>query len=171
MNISNLLCSSGVIAVYDSKPDCTLSNQTKRQIASVLMASEEAINIQIVKVQAQMGTSDCGLFCLAFATSLGAGVNPTEECYIQSDFRVHFFKCLENRKIIPFPTKARKNKVVILHHFTVEVHCTCRQPEYGRMISCDYCLKWFRIKAPKAAWNRRGCIWYCLSCSPQMKLQ
>ncbi len=97
-----------------------------------------------------MCTSDCGLFSLAFATSLCAGVNPAEECYTQSDFRVHLFKCLENRL---FPTKARKNKVVSLHHFTVEVHCTCRQPEYGRMISSDYCLKWFHkdcVKAPKA---------------------
>ncbi len=68
ITISNLLCSSGVVAVCDSKPDCTLSNQTKRQIVSILMTDEEAINIQIVKVQAQMGTSDCGLFSLAFAT-------------------------------------------------------------------------------------------------------
>ncbi len=59
ITISNLLCSSGVVAVYDSKPDCMLSNQTKRQIASILMTNEEAINIQIVKVQTQMGTSEC----------------------------------------------------------------------------------------------------------------
>ncbi len=33
ITISNLLCSSGVVAVYDSKPYCMLSNQTKRKIA------------------------------------------------------------------------------------------------------------------------------------------
>ncbi len=37
-----------------------------------------------------MCTSDCGLFSLAFATSLCAGVNPADEFYTQSDFRVHF---------------------------------------------------------------------------------
>jgi len=160
ITISNILCSSGVVAVYDSKPDCTLSNQTKRQIASILMTDEEVIYIQIVQVQAQMGTSDCGLFSLAFATSLCAGINPAEKCYIQSDFRVHLFKCLENRKITPFPAKTRKNKAVARHYITVEVHCVCRQPEYGAMISCDSCTKWFHkncVKAPKAAWNKRGC--------------
>ncbi len=48
ITISNILCSSGVVAVYDCKPDCTLSNQTKRQIASILMTDEEVIYIQIV---------------------------------------------------------------------------------------------------------------------------
>ena len=170
ITISNM-CSSDVVSVYDSMQSCTLGSQTKRQIASILMTDKESIDVQIVNVQTQKGTSDCGLFSLAFSTSLCAGANPAEENYIQNELRSHLYKCLESRKITPFPTKRSKRKAVVHQHIVMEVHCTCRQPEYGRMISCDCCLKWFHkgcVKAPKAAWSKMSCTWYCMLCSAQL---
>lgn len=113
ITISNIMCSSGTVAVYDSEPNCSLHDQTERQIASIIMTEEESICVEIINVQTQIGGSDCGLFSLAFATSLCAGVNPAEENYVQSKFRSHLFKCLESRKITPFPTKKIKRKASI----------------------------------------------------------
>ena len=169
LNVSSIFCPPGVVSIYDSLPNCALSSQTKRQISSIVMTYEKSIHIQFVDVQAQSGASDCGLFALAFATSLYAGVNPAEENYIQHEFRSHVFKCLENRKIIPFPTTQCKRRAVIRGHASIEVHYTCRQPEYGRMISCDSCFKWFHkdcVTAPKAAWRKKNYIWHCMLCAP-----
>ncbi len=70
------------------------------------MTNEEAINIPIVKVQTQMGTSDCGLFSLAFATSLCAGVNPTEECSIPKvTFVFIYLSVLKTGKLPHFQLK------------------------------------------------------------------
>lgn len=151
-------------------PNCALYSQTKRQIASILMTNEKSIEVQFVDVQIQSGASDCGLFALAFATSLCAGVNPAELNYIQYEFRGHVFKCLENRKISPFPTRERKRTARIRGRSSIKVYCTCRQPEHGRMISCDSCLAWFHkdcVKAPKTAWTKKNCFWHCVLCAPK----
>ena len=86
---------------------------------------------------------------LAFATSLCSGEDPAELNYCQHEFHSHVFKCIEGRKITPFPMRQRKRIARIRGYTTIEVHCTCRQPEYGRMISCDSCLKWFHKEHPK----------------------
>lgn len=170
LTVSNVFCRPGVINIYDSISNCALSSQTKRQIASILMTSEKSIEVHFIDVQIQSGRSDCGLFALAFATSLCAGVNPAELCYIQHEFRSHVFKCLENRKITHFPTRQRKMTIKIRGQTSIEVHCTCRQPEHGRMISCNSCLAWFHkdcVKPPKAAWIKKNSIWQCTLCSPK----
>ena len=53
--------------------------------------------MQIVNVKTQKGASDCGLFSLAFATSLCVGANPAQENYIQNELRSHLYKCLEQK--------------------------------------------------------------------------
>ncbi len=170
ITVSNLFCPPGVINIYDSMPNCELHSSTKRQIASILMTNEKSIEVQFVNMQIQSGASDCGLFALAFATSLCAGVNPAQLKYIQHDFRSHLFKCLENRKIIPFPSRQRKKTARIRGYARIEVHCTCRQPEHGKMLSCNSCLAWFHkdcVKAPTAAWRKNNYIWHCVLCAPK----
>lgn len=120
ITVSNLFCPPGVINIYDSMPNCELHSSTKRQIASILMTNEKSIEVQFVNMQIQSGASDCG----PFATSLCASVNPAQLKYIQHDFRSHLFKCLENRKIIPFPSRQRKKSARIRGYARIEVHCS-----------------------------------------------
>ena len=62
--------------VYDSGGRCTTS-RNKEEIAALLHTSKDTITIQYMNVQHQIGASDCGLFALAFATSLCLAINPT----------------------------------------------------------------------------------------------
>ncbi len=168
LTVSNLSCPPGVIKIYDSMPNCALYSKTKRHIASIVMTKETSIEVQFVDVQIQSGVSDCGLFALAFSTSLCSGDDPAEFNYSQHEFRSHVLKCLECREITPFPARQRKRTARIRGYSTIEVHCTCRQPEHGKMISCDSCLKWFHkecITAPKAAWTMKNYIWHCDICA------
>lgn len=113
LTVSNLFCQPGVVSIYDSMPNCVLYSKTKRHIASILMTSEKSIKVPFIDVQLQSGASDCGLFALAFCTSLCAGINPGEINYVQHDFRSHVFECLERRKVNPFPSRQRKRPVRI----------------------------------------------------------
>ena len=78
LTISNVDCPTGTVNIYDSIPNCALYSDTKSQIAAVLfLIDQKSIKVNFVDVQTQVGAADCGLFALAFATSLCVGQNPT----------------------------------------------------------------------------------------------
>ena len=75
ITISTIGRPPSTVKVYDSLP-MKLSSQTKKLIADLLMTREKSITIMHTSVQWQSGSSDCGLFVLAFATSLCQGFDP-----------------------------------------------------------------------------------------------
>ena len=58
--------------VYDSLNKC-LTTSTELQIASIVNTSQPKISIQFVDVQKQCGSSDCGVYAIAYATALSLG--------------------------------------------------------------------------------------------------
>ena len=52
------------------------------------------IKLEFVDVMEQKGASDCGLFALAFVTSICMGENPTTKGYYQSKMRQHLQSCI-----------------------------------------------------------------------------
>ena len=50
--------------------DGNLPTSTQRLVAELVQCQERAITVQCIDVQWQSGGTDCGLFALAFATSL-----------------------------------------------------------------------------------------------------
>ncbi|KAF0764666.1 Uncharacterized protein FWK35_00015158 [Aphis craccivora] len=59
-------------------------------------------------VQAQSNSYDCGVFAIAYATSLALHQNPTFENYINAEMRPHLFRILESRELMQFPSIPRK---------------------------------------------------------------
>ena len=55
----------------------------------------------------QLGAVDCGLFSIAFAVDLVSGNNPSNIIYDQSQLRDHLLRCLEMRRLSPFPRHRR----------------------------------------------------------------
>jgi Ulp1 family protease len=121
--------------IYDSLPSPDVPFKTQKQIASLFLCSCDKINLIFPDLQKQEGTSDCGLFSLAFATSVCAGQDPSTIHYIQNKFRSHLASCLKQNEITLFPKQKRKRKTIKgLQVKSIKIYCSCRLPEEGKMI-------------------------------------
>ena len=120
--------------------------------------------MNFVDVQTQVGAADCGLFALAFATSLCVGDNSI----ISNVNFVITSNCFQKRAITRFPNRDRLKKAKIHYQTSFKIYCYCRQPEYGKMICCSTCKEWFHkecVKAPAKVWKEKKTDWYCRVCS------
>ena len=88
--------SPSLVHVYDSVYDYTFES-TKMQVASIMKSNESMITFKIHNTQFQKGSSDCGLFLIAYATDLAYGNDPASYRYDQTKLRSHFLECLRER--------------------------------------------------------------------------
>ena len=112
LTISNIGCPTGTINVYDSLPNCYLSSDTKRQIAAILFLTDQRkITVNFVDVQIQSNGSDCGVYALAFTTSLYCGDDPSKINYRSHKFRGAPFQLSRKSRddIIPTAKSAEKS--------------------------------------------------------------
>ena len=152
--------------VYDSLYS-SISMSTKLQIASILASQANQISVVMVNCQRQMGSSDCGLFAVAFATALAQGLKPENFTFIQGDMRKHLYNCLSSGKLSMFPTKPRKCLYKVRRVETIPIYCRCRLPEIQPMIECSKCYQWCHtdcFNVPEAAINDLYVPWYCDAC-------
>ena len=168
ITVSNIGCKPGFVSIYDSIPSCYVPVRTKEQIAAMLFSEYKELTLEYQAVQSGRGSSNCGLFALAFATSLCAGENPVEINYIQHLLCKHLLDCITQQVISPFPRTSRRKKKPSqpLGHSTFKIFCKCRLPEDGHMIQCDCCLEWFYsncVELPETAW-KPDTLWMCSSC-------
>ena len=156
------------VFIYDSLPSGNISSRTKEHIASICFCEKEDIQVTICDVQKQRGGDDCGLFALAFATTLCAGDNPSETNYIQQQLREHLISSLENNTITPFPKRPRKRRPGASLEHNIQVYCHCRQPHSGsKMVQCSNCNEWFHQDCedvPSKVWREKSYIWKCKNC-------
>ena len=144
--VSTIGCPHPTVHVYDSMLR-SAGTHVKSQVASLLNTQQPTIELQFMDCQVQSGGSDCGLFSIANATALIFGEDPGRLFYDQASMRQHLFKCLENKCMLPFPTKRVRRalkRVVTVDPF--EVHCICRMPEMfvgEKWAECTKCNKWY----------------------------
>ena len=94
-------CKPGDINIYDtlfSKLDAE-----GRHIIKQMFGLKQMKCINMVKVQKQQGTKDCGLFAIAMMTSLAHDEDPSDITYDQSKFRSHLIKCFVAQQLTTFP--------------------------------------------------------------------
>ena len=166
---SNIGCPVATVDIFDSMRCTRLSFRAKAQIAAMLFTDQPEITVRFQPVQLQHGTSDCGVFSLAFATSLCGGQTPTQITYIQHQLRDHLCHCPENKTITPFPCQQQRKKAKqYVADMKFRVYCKCRQPEEGRMIECEDCKEWYHedcVEVPSVIWQTNSHIsWICDSC-------
>ena len=75
--ISTMDCNPGTVNVYDSM-NLPLTNDLEVTVADLLCIPEQYIILKHVKMQYQIGASDCGLFAIASACAICNGENPAE---------------------------------------------------------------------------------------------
>ena len=104
----------------------------------------ESVKFAYKSVQQQSGGTACGLFAIAFMTSLVNGTDPTKVRYDQKSMRQHYINCLLCNELSEFPTNSDQSAVpirrcnVISGEYSV-LKC-CRLPECaGELIMCSKC--------------------------------
>lgn len=159
-----------VIQVYDSLYS-SASSVLQEQIAAIVFTDHPAINLEFMNVPLQSGASDCGLYAIAYATTLALGKKPELYKYDQSQMRSHLLTCLEKKELTVFPTvrmQRRKQKVIKAIQ-VVKVFCSCRMTQMKKaMVQCTKCAEWYHLSChkdiPKEAIDSHNIPWYCHCC-------
>jgi len=122
------------------------SEMCMQSVLAFLNCPSLKVTFELMNVARQSGNVDCGLFAIAFAQCLLAGIDPVSVVFDQSLMRGHLRTCFHNGVVSQFPSKA--NRVVrrkVLRSYSVNVYCMCRRGcVFGeKMIACDKCRQWF----------------------------
>lgn len=164
--ISTVGCKPSTIRVYDSLGG-RLPKGGLKLVADLMQTKEKTLSIEFVDVQKQKGSSDCGLFALAFIASICNGDDPTKPVYDQSSMHNHLLECIERGRMIPFPSKPGRNPEKAVEK-SVSIHCVCRLIDDGtKMIECASCQEWFHIvcvRVEKKFIVNRKLNWFCPNC-------
>ena len=102
--IININCAHGSVKVYDNLYT-SLTPLTKLQIADLLQIQQsKKIDVLIQPVVAQTNSVDCGMYAIAYATSLCFGDDPCLLKFNGRNIRQHLWKCILAGKLTPFPS-------------------------------------------------------------------
>ena len=85
---------AATVNVYDSLFH-DLSPSSEQQIASIMNTQYNQLKVDFIDAQRQSGPDDCGLFAIAFATTLCNGKQPESMFYDQQKMRSHLLSCFE----------------------------------------------------------------------------
>ena len=148
VTISSINCKPGHINIDNSLPSGTTCMGTKRQIAAIVHTARSEVVLNLCEVQTQWGSSDCGLFAVAFATTN------------KDALRSHLISCLEAQ---PFPRqiRQRKRRNPIQEQEIVPVFCFCCLPESGKMVCCEQCNKWYHRECVHLPRSVKKCCSNC----------
>ena len=137
---STIGCVPGKVKVFDSLYR-HLHVETCSAIAGLLCSPLEEIQVEMPRTQRQTNGSDCGLFAIAFATSILHGEDPCQEAYDVLKMRPHLVQCLKQGKMFPFPPASKKFFVHEEKAFHIKLACSCRMPVTRSMKKCILCSK------------------------------
>ena len=164
------------VAMFDSMNQGYVAKFTKQQLASFLCIQNAEMKLIMKSVQQQANTVDCGVFAIAFATSIAFGQDPSKQRFDVTKLRNHLFECLRSLKMSPFPEmKVGAGDIALSKRkfYTIELFCSCRMPyekpksEADLMAQCGGCKEWFHQRCEKIAleiFKASGINFFCSSC-------
>ena len=141
---------SNNIYIYDSLLT-SISDAIVNTVCSFFKwRATDHFNFDMVNLQRQTNSYDCGVFCVAFATELAYGGDPAKCSWYLSRMRSHLIQGLENRKLQPFPKMGRctvRLGARIFKSRQITIYCVCHMPNDPQkaMVQCCSCLKWLHI--------------------------
>lgn len=100
--LSSIGCTNGYVNLYDSFFHDVVCDDIEEQARSFM--GQEFRGINVVPVQQQLNGSDCGVFAIAFATSLVFMQDPKGIQFDIPKMRPHLSNSLKNATMDPFPT-------------------------------------------------------------------
>ena len=94
-------CKLGQVNIYDSMFS-KLDVETRTTVKQ-MFGLKKADDINVVAMQCQKGSKDCGLFAIAVMTSLAFGEDPSTVSYDQDKLRRHLIDCITKGELSLFP--------------------------------------------------------------------
>lgn len=94
------------VAIFDSLGVHYSNNPHVLASCASLLRSEAPFFVDIRDCQYQGDTSSCGVFSIAFATSILYGKNPTILVFDKPQMREHLMSCFKKGKLTEFPKVA-----------------------------------------------------------------
>ena len=167
------ILSPNYVEIFDSLSGGSLSLHLRRQLSDLyrLVADKDGkIQVTIKPVQQQrLGKGNCGLFLIAFSTSLCHGVDPTPITFCEHSLRRHLKTCLELGTMSPFPESSVSVARAAETNVKISIHCNCYMHLPGsKMIQCNSCDNWYHVKCVSDRKNRvkivQQATWHCRSC-------
>ena len=104
-------CSNEMVKIYDSV--FRSINDPTKQILYKYFPKNAKIKV-VGKAQKQVGEKDCGIFAVAFATSLALGVDIEDTTFHQDWMRLHLARYFLQNKMILFPKKGSCDCLILI---------------------------------------------------------
>lgn len=167
---STVSCENDDIVLYDSLFSA-ITDETKINLAQLICTVNPEFTVRISGVTKQSGSSECGLYALAYITHVAFGQDPSLFTFRQSEMRNHFLACIENGNLQPFPVVRGRRLPSVPKTVTIKVHCYCRCPYIGaKMVLCDgVCQRWFHIDCLNTSAVQLRKKWFCTDCRSSSK--
>jgi len=145
ITVTNKSCGDNQVRLYDilnSLPSLSV----EQQIAAMCLTNAPEISVQSMNVVRQKGMSDCGMFAVAYITSISMGQDPVNIVYKQETMRPHLLQCLVAKNMSSFPVQCyRTVRKPVSLSTTLKLFCLCRQVYMrgSKMIECTRCREWY----------------------------
>ena len=109
---------AGCVEVFDSVYN-NLSTDTVVQLATIYqnLAEKNVLQVKIVPCQRQTGSTDCGLFAIAWAFELANGNRPEQVTLDQEKMRAHLLNCFAKRNIVRFPQACYEERNIYIYFY------------------------------------------------------
>jgi hypothetical protein len=93
------------VLVYDSMPRTPWDNaHVLSCMSSLLKTPKKEMSYLVKNCQRQSNGFDCGVFAIAFATSLANGEDPATRLYDPKQLRTHLSECMTTGEMTLFPS-------------------------------------------------------------------
>lgn len=118
------------MCIYDSLRRSSVEQELKEGVCSYVQPSVDVLTFDLIDVDTQPNSCDCGLFALAYATELAFGYEPALCSFKQLQMRKHLTHCLEVGKMMRFPSSSKRSRLGmrVRKSVTVKIYCLCRMP-------------------------------------------
>ena len=174
-----LLAASGFeadhVVIYDS---LNFQNATRQHvlccISSLVKTKEKQMRYIVKSCQRQENGYDCGVFAIAFATSVAFGQDPSTIVYDTKLLRKHLVNCLKKGIIDLFPVTAavRSSRCSREKIAVCNVYCHCRRTAHNNMsenfesLDCSRCKDKFHrmCDSPLPTTKQARKKWLCKNC-------
>lgn len=100
--VSSIGCTPGIVKLYDNLYHDIIEEEVTEQVKSLM--ADSYIGLVNVPDQQQLNGSDCGVFAVAFSTSLVYGFDPQDYTFDIPNMRPHLCQCLRMGELTMFPT-------------------------------------------------------------------